>query len=129
MKLKLMCGMTFALSVVSVAWADSLELRNGSLIKGKFVGGTESYVSFQVGSSIQKYNINDIVSLKFDSEPAGNDSLKRRSSLSGERETARPVTAKLPAYVTIPAGTRVSVRMIDGVDSTQNHPGDRFQCA
>jgi len=129
MKFKLSCGLAFVLWVASVACADSLELRNGSLIKGKFVGGTDSYISFQVGSSIQKYNINDIVSLKFDSEPAGNDSLKRRSSLSGERETARPVTAKLPAYVTIPAGTRVSVRMIDGVDSTQNHPGDRFQAS
>jgi hypothetical protein len=31
--------------------ADSLELRNGSLIKGKFMGGTESEISFQVGSS------------------------------------------------------------------------------
>jgi len=64
-----------------VAWADSLELRNGSLIKGKFVGGTDTYVSFQVGSSIQKYNVVDIVSLKFDSVTETNDSLKRRSSL------------------------------------------------
>jgi hypothetical protein len=40
----------------SLARADSLELKNGSLI------------SFQVGSSVQKYNLADIVSLKFDSE-------------------------------------------------------------
>jgi len=129
MKLKLMCGMTFALSVVSVAWADSLELRNGSLIKGKFVGGTESYVSFQVGSSIQKYNVGDIVSLKFDSATEATDGLRRRSSLPSEREPAGPARSGPAAYVTIPAGTRVSVRMIDGVDSTQNHPGDRFQAS
>ena len=28
--------------VASMAWADSLELKNGSLINGKFMGGTES---------------------------------------------------------------------------------------
>src|SRR5438270_13322660 len=123
MRSKLIFALAFVLCVASVAWADSLELRNGSLIKGKFVGGTDSYISFQVGSSIQKYNINDTVSLKFDSEPAGNDSLKRRRSLSGERETPRPVTAKLPASVTIPAGTRAPVRRLDAVVSTQNHPG------
>ena len=128
MKFKLSCGLTFALCVASVAWADSLELRNGSLIKGKFVGGTDSYISFQVGSSIQKYNIADVVSLKFDFEPTENDGLKRRSSFSGERETERPASSR-PAYVTVPAGTRVSVRMIDGVDSRQNHPGDRFQAS
>ncbi|HWC16254.1 MAG TPA: hypothetical protein VG498_04540, partial [Terriglobales bacterium] len=29
----------------------------------------------------------------------------------------------------IPAGTRISVRMIDGVDSTKNRAGDRFQAS
>src|SRR5271157_5409077 len=37
----------------SIAWADSLELKNGSLIEGKFLGGTESEITFQVGSSVQ----------------------------------------------------------------------------
>ena len=57
MKLKLNCGLVIALWLgASLAWADSLELKNGSLIKGKFMGGTESEISFQVGSSVQKYN-------------------------------------------------------------------------
>jgi hypothetical protein len=128
-KFKLSCGLAALLCCASIAWADSLELRDGSLIKGKFVGGTDTYVSFQVGSSIQKYNVADIVSLKFDSVVEANDSLKRRSSLSSDRETTRSVSSRPPAYVTIPAGTRISVRMIDGVDSTQNHPGDRFQAS
>jgi hypothetical protein len=32
-----------------------------------------------------------------------------------------------PASITIPAGTQVSVRTIDSIDSTKNHVGDRFQ--
>ena len=41
MKLNLRCGLVVALWLgVSLVWADSLELKNGSLIKGKFMGGT-----------------------------------------------------------------------------------------
>jgi hypothetical protein len=32
-----------------------------------------------------------------------------------------------PGYVTIPAGTQISVRTIDAIDSAKNHVGDRFQ--
>ena len=42
-----------------IARADSLELKNGSLIKGKFVGGTDTEIKFQVGSSVQRYDIVD----------------------------------------------------------------------
>ena len=31
--------------------------------------------------------------------------------------------------MTIPVGTRIAVRTIDGIDSTQNHVGDRFQAS
>ena len=56
MKLNLHRGLVIALWLgASLAWADSLELKNGSLIKGKFMGGTESEISFQVGSTVQKY--------------------------------------------------------------------------
>ena len=39
MKLKLNCGLVITLWLgASLAWTDSLELKNGSLIKGKFIG-------------------------------------------------------------------------------------------
>jgi hypothetical protein len=117
--------------MASIAWADSLELKNGSLIKGKFMGGTESEISFQVGSSVQKYNIADIVSLKFDSESVASDMPTRpKSSPSSEPGTLEQAGVKTPSpHVTIPAGMRISVRTIDGVDSTKNHVGDRFQAS
>src|SRR2546430_9077085 len=91
--------------VASSAWADSLHLKNGSLIKGKFVGGTESEISFQVGSSVQKYNLADIVSLKFDSERAASDQpTPSTSSLPSEPQPSEEAGTKTPAYVTIPAG-------------------------
>lgn len=113
---------------VSVAWADSLELKNGSLIKGKFIGGTENDITFKVGSSVQKYNVSDVVSLKFDSETPSSDLAVRPASYSSN--TADTATgAQVPAYLTIAAGTRISVRTIDAIDSTKNHVGDRFQAS
>jgi RpiB/LacA/LacB family sugar-phosphate isomerase len=55
-----------------VDWSSPYHLRrrlpgpipwNGSLIQGKFVGGTESEISFQVGYSVQKYSVPDIVAI------------------------------------------------------------------
>jgi len=113
MRVKLNCGLVFALSLASsLAWADSLELVNGSLIQGKFVGGTESEISFQVGSSVQKYGVPDIAAIKFDSHGVA---------------SAMPMGVQAPAHVTIPAGTHIVVRTIDSVDSTKNQVGDRFQ--
>jgi hypothetical protein len=130
-KLKLNCGLVIALWLgASLAWADSLELKNGSLIKGRFMGGTESEISFQVGSSVQKYNLADIVSLKFDSERAAGDQPKpSTSSLPSAPQPTEQAGMKTPAYVNIPAGTPIYVRTIDAVDSTRNQVGDRFQAS
>ena len=130
-KFRVNCGVVVGLYLVaSIAWADSLELKNGSLIKGKFMGGTETEISFQVGSSVQKYNLSDIVSLKFDSERAASDLPARPSgSLSSDSGMAENPGIKAGANVTIPAGTRIAVRTIDGIDSTKNHVGDRFQAS
>ena len=131
MKSKLICGLVIGLWLgASLAWADSLELKNGSLIKGKYMGGTESEISFQVGSSVQKYNLADIVSLKFDSERAASDEpMPSTRALPSDPQQAEHAGMKTPAYVTIPAGTRITVRTIDAIDSTQNQVGDRFQAS
>jgi hypothetical protein len=72
MNAKQICGAIVALCVAVVAArADSLELKNLSLIKGKFMGGTETSISFQVGSSVQSYDVADIRSLRFGVRSAG----------------------------------------------------------
>jgi len=128
MRLKLICGMLVALCfAASIAQADSLQLKNGSLIKGRFAGGTESVINFQVGSTVQQYNVADIASLKFDSDGADSaDSPSPGSSLSNRAATTDQA-GEPPAFVTIPAGTHILVRTIDGVDSAENQVGDRFQ--
>ena len=122
-------GFLTALTLASMGWADTLQLKNGSAIKGKFTGGTETEISFQVGSTVQKYNVADIVSLKFDSEGGASVPAQQpHSSLPDDPGTVAHVEIK-PAYVTIPAGTRISVRTINAIDSADSLVGDSFQAA
>jgi hypothetical protein len=113
-----------------IARADSLELKNGSLINGRFLGGSENEISFQVGSSVQKFNRSDIVSIKFDSDPAASDTPHGPDSVPfNDSENVKHASRQAPASVIIPAGTRISVRTIDDIDSTKNHVGDRFEAS
>jgi hypothetical protein len=122
--------LTTVLLASMIARADSLELKNGSLINGRFVGGSENEISFQVGSSVQKFNRSDIVSIKFESDAAVSDTSHGRGHvpLNGS-ENVEGASQQTPASVTIPAGTRISVRTIDSIDSGKNHVGDRFQAS
>jgi hypothetical protein len=119
-------GFLLVLCLLSLSvWGDTLELRDGSVIRGKLVSRTETEISFQVGSSVQNYNVADVVSLKFD-----NDGTTGQAPMgTNESNGARQNSAKTPGMISIPAGTRISVRTIDGIDSTKNHVGDRFQAS
>ena len=113
MDTKQICGVIFAVAMVALAArADSLELKNGSLINGKFMGGSKTSISFQVGSSVQNYDVVDIRSLQFgpDSQgvPPSNPSRQPSTPAMGEEEVA-----KASPSVTIPAGTRISIRTMD----------------
>jgi hypothetical protein len=129
MKARLILGVVVSLCLASsmTARADSLELKNGSLIKGKFMGGTETEITFQVGSSLQHYNLADVVSLSFDSDRPLRSDLQERSNRSAD--TTRNLDTRATESIVIPAGTRISVRTIDAIDSAKNRVGDRFQAS
>jgi hypothetical protein len=130
MRLKLKYGFLFALTLAaSMARADTLQLKNGSLIKGKFLGGTETEVSIQVSSTVQKYSVSDIVSLKFDADGGASASAPQPQSSLPDDPGAVALGEMKPASVTIPAGTLISVRTMDAIDSTRNLVGDRFQAS
>jgi len=128
MNAKQICGVVIGFCMaVAAARADSLELKNGSLINGKFQGGTQTTVTFQVGSSAQTYDVTDIRSLRFDSDVQGaSPSVPSNQPSAASAMGQDEVVAKSAPSVTIPAGTRISVRTIDSIDSTKNQVGYRF---
>jgi len=45
--------------------ADSLQLKTGNFVQGKYLGGTERAVQFEVNGKVQMYDINQILSISF----------------------------------------------------------------
>jgi hypothetical protein len=68
------------------------------------------------------------------SQPAASTESAAAPAATAPAPAAAPVAAPAPAppparqpeHITIPAGTTITVRMIDGIDSSQNRPGEEF---
>ena len=45
--------------------ADSLQLKNGNFVQGKYLGGTERAVQFEANGKIRLYDIGEILSISF----------------------------------------------------------------
>ena len=111
---------------------DSLQLRNGSLIKGIYLGGTADEISFQVGASEQRYAVADVVTLIFGdySRASGANTAPQTVSPAARPDTnAGLVPSANPDIVTVPSGTRIMVRTVDAIDSDRNQVGDRFEAS
>jgi hypothetical protein len=121
-----------ALLFVSVAAADTLELKSGKVVQGRYLGGTAAILRFEVNGEVQTFSTNDVVALTFTGRGGGATPMAAPAPAPA---AAPPAPAPAPdtaasvgpgGEVTIPAGQSVLVRMIDGVDSSKNHVGDIF---
>ncbi len=54
---------------VSLAAADSIALRNGRQIQGKYVGGTPTIIGFMIGTTVEYFATADVLALTFDRNP------------------------------------------------------------
>lgn len=117
---------------VSVAAADTLELKSGKVLQGRYMGGTAATLRFEVNGELQTYTTNDIVALTFTGRSGS-----AAPMAAAPAPAAAPAAAPAPTVasvgpggeVTIPAGQSILVRMIDGVDSSKNHVGDIFHAS
>ncbi len=112
-----------ALFFVGMAAADTLELKDGRVLRGKYLGGTQAVLRFEVNGEVQAFNTVDIVALTFTGRSVGGPPAVAPSAMA---PTTPPPMAAAPAAgygdsVTVPAGQSLLVRMIDGVDSSKNH--------
>lgn len=45
--------------------ADSLQLKNGNFVEGKYLGGTERAVQFEANGKVRLYDVDEILSISF----------------------------------------------------------------
>ena len=113
---------------VGVAAADTLELKDGRVLKGKYLGGTQAVLRFEINGEVQTFNTTDAVALTFTGNFRSTDPAMAPAAIA---PVAANSLASTPpgGEVTIPAGQSLLVRMIDGVDSSKNHVGDVFHAS
>ncbi len=140
-------AVALALSVpASTALGDQLIMKDGKEYSGKLVRADANVVEFRIQGKVESFNISDVAQIVFKtpeivSPPTGRSvstptpaSIPRVSSSKNppaERELqSSPAqgaqgTGTLPT-VTLPAGTPITIRMAEDVDTERNQAGDVF---
>ncbi len=125
-------ALALGLFFAGAAAADTLEMKDGRVLKGKYLGGTQAVLRFEIKGEVQTFSTSDIVALTFTGGSASSASISDPAPVATPvRHTAAAAapSAATDGSVTIPAGQSLLVRMIDGVDSSKNHVGDVFHAS
>ncbi len=96
--------------------ADILEMKNGQLIEGTYLGGTQQTVRFQVKNDVVVYPVSEILALTF----------SQTSGSSGAAFPKPPPPRSQPKAITLLPGTKLLVRMANPIDVTIAQPDDWF---
>ncbi len=105
-----------SLGCIIAASGDVLELKNGTLLNGKYAGGSADAINFQTSAGMQTIPAAQAAALTF---TAGAE--VARAPAAGAPAAAATATST----VTLPAGTTLLVRLLDPV-SSQNRAGTKF---
>jgi len=124
---RLLSAMALGLLFVGVAAADTLELKTGRVLQGKYLGGTQAVLRFEVNGEVQTFNTTEIVALTFTGHSAS--AAPAAAPVAAPASTSTATQSSAGGEVTIPAGQSLLVRMTDGVDSSKNHVGDVFHAS
>jgi hypothetical protein len=92
--------------------ADTLELANGEIHEGSFIGSSNGIVMFDTGAGIEAFPQDQVVGLYFSDGVATAESL---------------IEADTGGQIIVPAGTRLVIRTTDNIDSGQHSAGHRFR--
>jgi hypothetical protein len=126
---RFLAAIALGLFFVGAAAADTLELKDGRVLKGKYLGGTQAVLRFEIHGEVQTFSTADIVALTFTGN-SGFSNQREAPGPAGPPAMAMPPPSNLAGdadgNVTLPAGQSLLVRMIDSVDSSKNHVGDVF---
>ena len=130
---RFLSAVALGLFFVGAATADTLELKDGRILKGKYLGGTQAVLRFEQNGEVQTFSTTEIVALTFTGNPGHSAPAPAPAAAPAETPAMAPTAGVASSFasgiVTIPAGQSLLVRMIDGVDSSKNHVGDVFHAS
>lgn len=92
--------------------ADTLELSDGSILEGDFVGSSNGVIMFNTGDGIEAYPEDQVAGVFFS---------------SGAENAAAQASAPQAPILTVPVGTRLVIRTVEDVDTRRHGAGHRFR--
>jgi hypothetical protein len=110
----------FSVLAAPSARADVLELKDGRILNGSYMGGTADTVRFQVDGQLQVLETDALVALTF-TGPAKPDAAPPPATQPAQKPPPPPAAKE----VTLPVDSPLLVRMKDGI-SSNNRAGTPF---
>lgn len=127
-----------------IASADSINLRNGEVVHGTYIGGTARQIRVDVNGDIRTYDVGQVHSVTFadpnyqppppvqrgdNYPPRNNDYNAPPPSYPPPPQGAPPQGGVQMLGITVPADTTITVRMIDSVNSQTARLGQIFKAS
>lgn len=146
MKSKLLLGTSIlGISMFSL-YADSLRLRDGRVITGTFQGANRDEIRFQRdGGAMDRYDVGSVDSITFGNNAYNSNDQTGRSDTGryndqgrdqhgntagrADRYRDRGYNGRAASGTVVPAGTVVSVRLIDSIDSDASRVGETYRAS
>jgi hypothetical protein len=97
--------------------ADTIELADGTLLEGDFIGSSNGIIMFNTGGSIEAFPEGEVVGIFLSAGVATAEDLY--AATAGQTATA--------GQITVPSGTRLVIRTSDAIDSSRHGSGHRFR--
>lgn len=118
----------FLVLMLYLAQADTLVLKNGLSLEGKYKGGTETTLKFETSGAVQEVNISDVASLTF-SVPAAQTEPAAVTGPSGTAATGAAAATMVSAASgsQIPAGTKLMIKTSEDVSTASHQAGSMFK--
>ena len=108
----------FVFSAYHSGYSDTLILRNGLTLEGKFKGATEKTIRFETSGKVQEIAISEVKSIAFSAPAASGTATSAGGAVSGTATTA---------VSEIPAGTKLLIKTTAPISTAQNGKGSTVE--
>ena len=126
MRKTLRLGMSTALltALATTAVADQLILKDGQVLEGNFVGRADGMVTFEIAGQQLKIPEANVESMTM--TMGGSAAPAAQAAPAPAPAPPPPPPPKPKAKPTVPAGTRLTLRMAESIDTSRHKAGHRF---
>ena len=122
--LRLVMSTALLTALATTAVADQLILKDGQVLEGNFVGRADGMVTFEIAGQQLKIPEANVESMTM--TMGGSAAPAAQAAPAPAPAPPPPPPPKPKAKPTVPAGTRLTLRMAESIDTSRHKAGHRF---